>query len=56
MIHGKDDKIIFELNNDKESNYIYLVKLDEQVLIFSDDQGKLLVGNEDFSYTINRVH
>jgi hypothetical protein len=56
IIHGKDDRIIFELNNDKETNYLHLVKLDEQVLIFSDTEGKLLVGNEDFSYTINRVH
>jgi hypothetical protein len=56
LIHGKDDRIIIEMNNDEETNYIYLVKLDEEVLIFSDGEGKLLVGNEDFSYTINRVH
>jgi hypothetical protein len=56
VIKGKDDRIIFELNNDGETNYLYLVKLDEQVLIFSDDEGKLLVGDEDFSYTMNRVH
>jgi len=56
MIDGKDGRIIYELNNDQETKYICLVKLDDQVLVFSDGEGKLLVGNEDFSYTINRVH
>jgi hypothetical protein len=56
VVQGEDGRIIFELNNDLEKNYLNLVKLDEQILIFSDRDGKLLVGNEDFSYSINRVH
>ena len=56
MIDGKGGGIVYELNNDQEKNYIHLVKLDEQLLVFSDGEGKLLVGNRDFSYTINRVH
>jgi len=31
------------------------LKTDENVLVFTDDTGKLLVGDEDFSYTLSRV-
>jgi len=43
------------LNDDKENGFLYLLELDENILMFIDAQGNLLVGNEDFSYTMNRV-
>jgi hypothetical protein len=51
----KDGRIIYQLNDEKGNEFIYLLKLDEHTLLFTDAHGKLLVGNEDFSYTLNRV-
>jgi hypothetical protein len=54
IITGKDGRIIYQLNDEKENPFIYLLKLDEGVLIFTDAKGNLLVGDLDFSYTLNR--
>jgi hypothetical protein len=54
VITGKDGRIIYQLNDEKENPFIYLLKLDEGVLIFTDANGNLLVGDLDFSYTLNR--
>ena len=54
IIAGKDGRIIYELTPDKGTIPTYLLKLDEGVLIFTDAKGNLLVGNHDFSYTLNR--
>lgn len=56
IITGKNGRIIYQLNDEKNDGFIYLLKLDEQVVIFTDVSGKLLVGNEDFSYTLNRIN
>jgi len=54
IITGKDRRIIYELTPNKGTNSTYLLKLDEGVFIFTDAKGNLLVGNHDFSYTLNR--
>lgn len=51
---GKDGRIVYELYDDNKNVLIYLLKLDEGVLIFTDANGNLLVGDHDFSYTLNR--
>jgi len=51
---GKDGRIVYQLNDEKGNPFIYLLKLDEGVLIFTDAKGNLLVGDHDFSYTLNR--
>jgi hypothetical protein len=51
---GKDGRIIYELLDNNGNPMIHLVKLDEGVLIFTDEKGNLLVGDHDFSYTLNR--
>jgi hypothetical protein len=54
MITRRDGKIFFKLYlEDKPA--IHLLKLDEGVVIFTDEQGNLLVGDHDFSYTLNRT-
>lgn len=53
IITGKDGRIIYQLNDDKGNGFLYLLKLDENILVFTDANGKLLVGDEDFSYTLN---
>jgi hypothetical protein len=54
ILPGKNGRIIYQLNDEKENGFLYLLKLDEQILVFIDATGKLLVGDEDFSYTMNR--
>jgi hypothetical protein len=52
IIAGKDGRIIYELTLIRNTNLSF--KLDEGVLIFTDAKGNLLVGDHDFSYTLNR--
>lgn len=51
---GKDGRIIYQLIGENEKPFIYLLQLDKSVLIFTDANGNLLVGDHDFSYTLNR--
>jgi len=53
---GKDGRMIYQLNDENGNGFLYLLKLNENVLIFTDEHGNLLVGNEDFSYTVNKVN
>ncbi len=48
------DAIIFELEADNQQT-IYLMKGDDNVLFFLDNDKNLLTGNELFNYTLNRV-
>jgi hypothetical protein len=56
IITGKNGRIVYQLNDDNSKAFLYLLKLDENILVFTDADGKLLVGDEDFSYTLNRSH
>ena len=53
IIAGKKGNIIYQLADGKGNGFLYLLKLDEHILMFTDAKGKLLVGDEDFSYTLN---
>ena len=53
IINGKNGRLTYQLNDDKGKGFLYLLKLDEKILVFTDANGKLLVGDQDFSYTIN---
>jgi hypothetical protein len=55
IANGIDGKIIYRLKDEGGHGYLYLLKLDDHILVFTDAEGKLLVGNEDFSYTMNRI-
>lgn len=54
IITGKDNRIIYQLNDEKENGFIYFLKLDENIISFIDANGNLLVGDLDFSYALNR--
>lgn len=54
IIAGKSGQTTYRLDDDNGNGFLYLLKLDEPILLFTDAQGKLLVGDEDFSYTLNR--
>lgn len=51
---GKNSKITYQLKDDKGNVFLYLLQLDEHILVFTDKEGKLLVGDHDFSDTLNR--
>ena len=52
----KDGRVTYQLNDENGNGFLYLLKLDENVLVFTDAHGNLLVGNEDFSYTMNKIN
>jgi hypothetical protein len=54
IVTGKNGRTIYQLYDENGNGFLYLLKLDEHILVFTDAQGKLLVGDGDFSYTINR--
>jgi hypothetical protein len=47
--------MIYQLNDDKGDGFLYLYQPGEQIIFFTDVSGKLLVGDLDFSYTLNRL-
>jgi hypothetical protein len=47
--------LIYRLERDEAGNYMLLMRADENVLFFLDQEGNALVGNRSFSYTLNRV-
>lgn len=54
IVQGKSGKVLYQLQYPGKSTFVYLLVGDENVLYFTDAEGNLLVGNEDFSYTSNR--
>lgn len=55
IITGKSGSIIYQLDHENGNAFLYLLKPDENLLLFINADEKLLVGDEDFSYTINKV-
>jgi hypothetical protein len=53
-IQRDDGNVLYKLTPERQSYSLYLLRADENVLFFTDAEGNLLVGNEDFSYTLNR--
>ena len=54
IIAGEDGRTVYRLYDEAGNAFISLLKTDENILLFTDTKGKLLVGNEDFSYTLNK--
>jgi hypothetical protein len=52
---GKDGRIIYQLDLADHSKSFYLLKLDDNNVIFTDEKGNLLVGDFDFSYSLSRA-
>jgi NlpE N-terminal domain len=48
------DAIVYQLDPDKAQGSLFLLKADDNILFFLDKEKNLLVGNGDFSYTLNR--
>ena len=50
----QNGRVIYKLYSDKWVRSLDQLRGDEGILFFIDAKGRLLVGNEDFSYTLNR--
>jgi hypothetical protein len=46
--------VVYQLDPDKPQSFLLLLKADDNILFFMDKERKLLQGNSDFSYTLNR--
>jgi len=55
ITNGKNGRIIYELYDDQGNTYLRLLKLDENILLFTDAAGNLLTGDADYSYTLSRT-
>jgi hypothetical protein len=55
IVNKPDGHIRYEVKDEKGNTYLFLEKADENILYFTDAAGKLLAGNEDFSYSLNRM-
>ncbi|MDB5231123.1 MAG: hypothetical protein JWN76_1928 [Chitinophagaceae bacterium] len=55
QIIRKNGRTIYKLDTENENAVIYLLRGDDNFLFFTDEEGNLLVGNENFSYTLNRT-
>jgi hypothetical protein len=54
IVTEENGRIIYRVYFDKWVRSLDLLKGDDNILFFIDADGRLLVGNEDFSYTLNR--
>ena len=54
IVTQQNGRIIYRVYFDKWVRSLDLLKGDDNILFFMDADGRLLVGNEDFSYTLNR--
>ena len=54
-IKSNPDAVVVQLDFGKLGAYLYLMKADENVLFILDENKEFRVGNEDFSYTLNKV-
>ena len=49
------DAVVYRLDPDDAQGFLSFLKADDNILLFLDKDGELLVGNEKFSYTLNRA-
>ena len=49
------NSIVYRLESDKPETSISFLKLSDKLIHLLDNDGKLMIGNEFFSYTLNRV-
>lgn len=54
IVTGQNGRIIYRLYCDKWIRSLDLQKGEDTILYFIDANGRLMVGNEDFSYALNR--
>jgi hypothetical protein len=51
----RPDAVVYQLDPDKPRESLSFLKADDNILFFLDEGRNLMVGNGDFSYTLNRA-
>jgi hypothetical protein len=51
---GNPAAVVYQLNADASHASLMLLKGDDNILFFLDGDRNLMIGNGDFSYTLNR--
>ena len=54
IISKPDGRIVYQIKPENGTYTLNLLKGDDNILFFTDSNGNVFVGNEDFSYTLNR--
>lgn len=54
IVHETDGRCYCQLLNEDGSIFLNLLKADDGILLIADHRSNLLVGNGDFSYTLNK--
>ena len=54
-ISRKSGVEIYQLDTGKNNSQLYFIRLDNNILFFTDINGNLLVGDHDFSYALSRT-
>jgi len=49
------NSVVYRLESDKPETSISFLKLSEKLIHLLDNDGKLMIGDESFSYTLNRI-
>lgn len=55
IINTREGGMVYQLNDEKGNGFLYLLKADENILLFTGANGKVLTGDQDFSFTLNKV-
>ena len=53
VIDKGEGRFIYQLNHRYGKGVLYFLKLDDNIIVFTDSSGKPLVGDKDYSYTLN---
>ena len=54
IIKGKEERILYSFFEKNNVHLFTLLRAGDDIVYFTDDDGNPLVGNEDFSYSLNR--
>jgi hypothetical protein len=49
------DAVVYQFDSDDQNGFLSFLKADDNILLFLDKNRELLVGDERFSYTLNRA-
>src|SRR5688500_15010639 len=53
--HQNPTTVVYQLDPDQQGGFLNFLRVDENVLYFQDREGKVMVGNIDHSYAMNRL-
>lgn len=55
IVKNSNNNSFYKLTDSNKQLPVFLVKIDDNIFMFANKEGNLLVGDEDFSYTLNRI-